>query len=163
MSDRAAQFHAMYRELRIADQRDFYLSRRVEYESAHEQVVTVRNVLLVLSATAGTLGQIPSGTARAVAGLLAAMLATLAGAVTAFEAIIGFPQLSKLYHDAEYNLKEAEIDWDAAAGGSDHDLAAEVDRVEGIFHTENGQWGQLVVENAKEVPKLSAPPDQPSA
>jgi hypothetical protein len=162
MSDRGAQFHAMYRELRIADQREFYLSRRLEYEAAHEQAVTVRNVLLLLSGAAGALGQIQTGTGRALAGLLAALLATLAGAVTAFEAIIGFPQLRKLYDDAEYNLKEAEIDWDAA-GGSHHDLAADVDRVEGIFHTENGQWGQLVVENAKEVPKLSAPPDKPSA
>ena len=35
----------------------------------------------------------------------------LAAAVTAFETLIGFPQLEKLYADAARNLKEAAIDW----------------------------------------------------
>ncbi|MGW6194811.1 SLATT domain-containing protein [Kribbella sp. NPDC055110] len=157
MKARAAQFHAMYRELRIVDQRKFYEGRRREYQRAHEQAVTARNWLLALSALAGALGQIPSGSGRAAAGVVASLLAALAGAVTAFEAIIGFPQLHKLYADAEYNLGEAEIDWDTA-DDSRQDLAAEVDRVETIFRTENGQWGQLIVENAKRAPKLDVPP-----
>jgi hypothetical protein len=65
--------------------------------------------------------------------------------VTAFEGLIGFAQLRKLYNDAALNLAEAEIDWDAAGPGGD--LEAEVERVEQILRSENGQWGQLVIES----------------
>jgi hypothetical protein len=59
-------------------------------------------------------------------------------AVTAYEALIGFAQLSKLHDDTLRNLRAAAIDWDSPG---QHDLAAEVRRVEQIFRTENGQWG----------------------
>jgi TRAP-type C4-dicarboxylate transport system permease small subunit len=106
--------------------------------------VTVRNVLLVLAALAGLGGQLVTGTWRAGSGVLAAVLAALAGAVTAFEALIGFVQLEKVYDDAELALAQAEIDWDAGSGG---DLAADLDRVEQIFRSEAGRWGQLATEN----------------
>jgi SMODS and SLOG-associating 2TM effector domain 1 len=161
MSDRAAQFHALYRELRIADQRSYYKERRQEYQFAHEQAVSVRNVLLVLSALAGVIGTAANGTGRALAGVVAAVLASLAGAVTAFEGLVGFSQLQKLYADAEDNLAEAEIDWDAAGPRGDIEtIETLVDRVEGIFRTENGQWGQLTVENAT---KQGAEADPPPA
>ena len=143
MSDRTAQFRAAYKELRILDQRNFYAARRAEYRDAHRQAVTVRNVLLVLAALAGLGGQLVTGTWRAGSGVLAAVLAALAGAVTAFEALIGFVQLEKVYDDAELALAQVEIDWDAGSGG---DLAADLDRVEQIFHSEAGRWGQLVTE-----------------
>jgi hypothetical protein len=103
-----------------------------------------RNTLLVLAALAGVAGQFVTGTGRALSGVVAALLAALAAAVTAFEGLIGFAQLRKLYNDAELNLEEAEIVWDAA--GPDGDLAPKLKRVEQIFRTENGQWGQLVIE-----------------
>jgi SMODS and SLOG-associating 2TM effector domain 1 len=146
MTSRAAQFHALYKELRIADQRNYYRQRRLEYEQANRQAIVVRNTLLVLAALAGIAGQLVTGTDRALCGVIAALLAALAAAVTGFEGLIGFAQLRKLYNDAELNLDEAEIGWDAA--GSDGDLAAELERVEQIFRTENGQWGQLVIEAA---------------
>ncbi|HEV7899112.1 MAG TPA: SLATT domain-containing protein [Planosporangium sp.] len=154
MSDRAAQFRALYKELRIADQLKFYDDRSKEYEAAHRQAIAVRNTLLVLAAVAGAAGQFATGTGRAACGVVAAVLAALAGAVTAFESLIGFPQLHKLYSDAALNLAAVEIDWDA--GSTDGDVADEVERVERIFRSENGQWGQLVVEGtAKGAPAVS--------
>ncbi|NUW43851.1 SLATT domain-containing protein [Nonomuraea rhodomycinica] len=141
---RDASFRALYRELRIADQQAFYHARADEYAAAHRQALMARNLLLFLSALAGVVGQFAAGIGRAACGVAAAVLAALAGAVTGFEALIGFAQLEKLYGDAALNLDAAAIDWDAA--GPDADVTAEVDRIELIFRTENGQWGQLLVQ-----------------
>jgi hypothetical protein len=146
LTDRAAQFHALYQDLRITDQQNYYESRASEYQAAHRQAIAVRNTLLILAALAGVGGQVASGTGRAGLGVLAAVLAALAGAVAAFEALIGFPQLSKLYNDAALNLADASIDWDCA--GPDDDLPGALERVEKIFRSENGQWGQLVAKDA---------------
>lgn len=153
MSDRTAQFHSLYRELRIADQIKWYHDRRVEYERAHEQALVVRNSLLMLSALAGLSG-FSVGTGRAIAGVAAALFAALAGAVTAFETLIGFSKLVKLYADAEFNLAEAEIDWEAT--GPTGDLATQLDRVEDVSRAERSQWGQLAVEKTDEPPPDSA-------
>jgi hypothetical protein len=147
MTDRAAQFRALYRELRIADQRKYYEARGKEYADAQRQAIAVRNTLLVLSAVLGVIGQFTAGAGRAACGVVAALLAALAGAMTAFEALIGFAQLRKVYADASLGLAAAEIDWDAA--GPDADVAAEVERIERIFRVENGQWGQLVAEGSR--------------
>lgn len=144
MTDRARQFRDLYKEMRIAHQRGWYEQRSDEYKRASQQAILARNVLLILAALAGLAGQATTGTGRAAAGVVAALLAALAAAVTVFESLIGFAQLSKLYNDALLNLKAAEIDWDST--GPHDDLAAEVGRVEQIFRTENGQWGQLVIE-----------------
>jgi hypothetical protein len=143
-SGRTDQFRGLYRDLRMADQEGFYNRRAGEYEEAHRQAIGVRNTLLGLAAAVGVASQFATGTGRAGLGVAAAILAALAGAVAAFEALIGFPQLRKLYNDAALNLAAAGIDWDAAPSGTD--LQPEVERVEKIFRTENGQWGQLVVE-----------------
>ncbi|GAA3260847.1 SLATT domain-containing protein [Nonomuraea helvata] len=145
MTERDAQFRALYRELRIDEQRRFYEKRSDEYELAHRQAIGVRNVLLILSALAGVAGQFATGTGRATCGVAAAVLAALAGGVTAFEALIGFAQLRKLYGDAALNLRTAALDWDAAE--AEADVAAQVERIEQIFRTENGQWGQLMVQH----------------
>lgn len=146
MTDRESEFHALYRDLRIVDQKRFYEARREEYRAAHRQAIVARNVLLVASALVGVAGQLTSGTARAGLAVVSAVLASLAAAVTAFESLIGFLQLSKLYSDAALNLAEAELDWEAADPNGD--LARDLDRVEEIFRKENGQWGQLIVEAA---------------
>lgn len=153
MTDRTAQFHSLYRKLRIADQIKYYHDRRIEYERAHEQALVVRNSLLLLSALAGLFG-FSVGTGRAIAGVAAALFAALAGAVTAFEALIGFSQVGKLYADAEFNLTEALIDWDAT--GPTGDLATQLDRVEDVTRGERGQWGQLTVEKTDEPPPDNA-------
>ena len=145
MTGRAAEFRDLYLKLRIADQLRWYRGRSDEYKQASQQAIAVRNVLLVLAALAGLAAQLATGTGRAALGAAAAALAALAAAVTAYEALIGFAQLSQLYDDAVRNLRAAEIDWDSV--GRD-DLAAEVGRVEQIFRSENGQWGQLTVQGA---------------
>jgi hypothetical protein len=144
MTGRATEFHALYRELRIKDQRQYYQDRRDANLAAHRQAIWVRTTLLVLAGLAGAAGQAVSGTARVWLAIVAAVLVALAGAVTAYGALMGFPRLAKLYSDAELNLAEAEIDWEALEPHGD--LANGIDRVEQIFRKENGHWGQLVVE-----------------
>jgi hypothetical protein len=154
MTERTAQFRELYHELRITDQLRYYRDRRDEYGIAHHEAILTRNVLLVLSASAGLVGQVTNGTARAGWSVAAAVLAALAGAVTAYEGLIGFPQLQKLYNDVALNLAEAEIDWNAPPKGSD--VNSDIERVEQIFRVENGQWGQLTVEGT---PTQAPPPE----
>jgi hypothetical protein len=154
MSEHAEQFRVLYRDLRITDQRKFYEARAEEYTRAHHQGIAVRNALLTLAALAGVVGQFTAGTGRTVAGVAAAVLAALAGAVTAFDTLIGFAPLAKLYGDTAINLAAAEIDWDQARP---EDIDAELTRVEEVFRTENGQWGQLVIQNA--LPESAAGPE----
>lgn len=153
MSDRFREFHSLYAELRIGDQLRYYTARVAEYRRAHQQAVVVRNWLLLAAAAAGVIAQLFDGTARAGWGVAAAVLASLAGALTAFETLIGFPQLEKLFSDAARNLQEADIDWRDADPSAD--LTAEVERVEGIFRSEIGQWGQLIVKSAAPPPPAS--------
>jgi hypothetical protein len=144
MTDHMTEFHALYGQLRIADQKQYYLDRRDEYRRAHQQAILLRNVLLVAATLVGVAGQFTEGFARAELSIAAAVCAGLAGVVTAFGALVGFPRLSKLYADAWANLAEAEIDWEALDPHGD--VAEGLDRVEEIFRKENGQWGQLIVQ-----------------
>ncbi len=149
-ADRTDAVRAVYRDLRISDQLGFYRARVTEYTRAAEQAVLVRNSLLGLAALGGALGQFIGGDGRIAAGVAAAVLAALAGAVTAFETLIGFAPMAKLYEDAAASLEEAELHWD-----SGEDLPAEVERVEQNLRTEAGQWGQLTVQTP---PPTAAPP-----
>jgi hypothetical protein len=152
VNDRAEPFRRLYQDLRIADQAAWYTNRSAEYMTAHAQAITVRNVLLFAAALSGLVLQLlEEGSGRAVFGVIAAVLAAMAGGLTAYEGLIGFDHLSKLYGDAAHSLAEAELDWEAAGAGGD--IAADVKKVERIFRIENGQWGQLVLESVpKELP-----------
>ena len=150
MTGRAAEFRDLYTKLRITDQRDWYQDRRDEYKQASQQAIVVRTVLLALAALAGLAAQLVTGTDRALIGVAAALLAALAAAVTAYEALIGFTQVGKLYNDAALSLRAAEIDWTAV--GPHDDVAAELGQVEQVLRTENGQWGQLVIEGTPKAP-----------
>jgi hypothetical protein len=154
-ADRDAQFRAFYRELRVDDQRAFYEAREREYDRAHHQSILVRNTLLLLSALLGVAGQFSTGTGRAACGVAAAVLAALAGAVTAFEALIGFAQLRKLYGDTAGNLRAAALDWQAAGPGAG--VEERVERIERIFRTENGRWGQLMLQRQEGTPPDAGP------
>ena len=144
MTARQRQFRELYLDQRIKHQRTYYANRAKEYREAHRQAVLLRNGLLLLAAILGVLTQAAEGGARSGWAVAAAILSAFAGAVTAYDALIGFPQLEKLYSDAEQNLEEAAIDWDEPNA----DMAAEIDRVEWVFRSERGQWGQLVVKSA---------------
>jgi hypothetical protein len=156
MSDRAAQFHQLYQQLRITDQKDYYAARRDEYQAAHGQAVLARNLLLGVAALAGIAGQFTGDTGRAVISIAAAVLAALAGLLTAFEALIGFPRLAKLYDDAWINLSMAEIEWDDLDPAGD--LTEEMHRVEQVFRKENGQWGQLALQSDTDEPEPEQSP-----
>jgi hypothetical protein len=163
MTDRNSDFHSLFLDLRIEDQLTYYEARRTEYVAAHRQAVVLRTILLLGAAAAGIVGQAATGTARAVCAVVGALCAALAGAVTAYETLVGFPQLEKLYRDTVRNLEEARADWkDVAPGTTD---AAEVERVEDVFRVERGQWGQLVVKSAPAPkaqptsPKVEPPPN----
>jgi hypothetical protein len=154
MTGRVEQFRLLYRKLRIEDQQRYYKDRCTEYQGAHKQAAALRDLLLLLAAVTGLVGQSLDDTARAAAGVVAAMLAALAAALTAFEALIGFEQLAKLFGDAKRSLDQAQRSWDA---GASRDLRVDIERVEQIFRSENGQWGQLVMESATAEP--GTPPE----
>jgi hypothetical protein len=156
-ADRARAFHRLYLRLRIDDQLRFYQARRTEYASAHRQAVILRTALLLGAAAAGVITQSTNGTARAAWAVAGALLAALAAAVTAFETLVGFPQLEKIYGDAARNLEEAKVDWEDV--DPEKVPVEEVERVEDVFRSERGQWGQLVGESA--VPAPPAPPVAP--
>lgn len=147
---REEQFRVLYRELRIEDQQRWYADRAAAYEAAHRQARRVRNCLLLMAAVAGVGAQFVSGTGRAGFGVAAALLAALATAVTAYDTLIGFQPLHKLYSDAATNLARAGLDWADGTG--------DLDRVEQVITTENGQWGQLVFKADSEPPVRSDHP-----
>ncbi|MGY1620541.1 SLATT domain-containing protein [Geodermatophilus sp. SYSU D00691] len=153
MTDRDSEFRSLYQALRIEDQKKYYEDRRKEYEAAHRQAVAARNTLLGLAALTSIAGQFTEPTLRGALAVAAALLAALAVAVTGFEALIGFPQLTKLYTDAARNLAVEEINWTTRA--ADADVEGDVSRVEDIFTREISQWGQLVSEAAAEAAKTA--------
>ena len=146
MSARDDQFHELYRQLRIGDQLDFYERRRDEYRRAHRQAVAARNTLLILAAAAAA-AAVFSDADRAVLGTAVVVFGALVAAVTAFEALIGFPQLSSLYRNAALSLKVAKIDWDQSDPADD--LAGQVALVEEVFRQETeqvyGRWGEELI------------------
>jgi hypothetical protein len=146
VTTRAEEFRDLYRELRIEDQARFYASRSAEYKSAHQQAVYARNWLITLAGLLGVIGQFWSGTPRAALGVVAAVLAALAGAVVAYDALLDFPKLQKLYGDVALSVAEVRIDWADRPPGTG--LVAELERAEKIFATESGQWGQLALKSS---------------
>jgi hypothetical protein len=149
VTDRGADFRRLYKDLRITEQRGYYEQRSHEYDRAHRQSIMVRNTLLVLAAAAGVTGQFFEGTGRTTAGIVAAACAALATAVTAYESLMGFGSLAKLYDDVALSLREAELQWAAEPppDAADADPAAAVEQVEQVFSSENGQWGQLTIQS----------------
>ena len=58
---RIAQFRALYRNLRLEDQYDYYAQRCAEYRSAHRRASIARNVLLLLAALPGLAARCSTG------------------------------------------------------------------------------------------------------
>jgi hypothetical protein len=147
---REEQFRRLYREQRIADQRGWYEQRTREYRRARRQAIATRNTLLTMAAAAGVAGQFVDGDGRVVAGIVAAACAALATAVTAYESLMGFGPLAKLYQDAALSLREAEAQWDLGGGA----VGAEIERVEQVLRSETGQWGQLTIQSRPAAPEI---------
>lgn len=148
MTERSAQFAALYAEDRIADQLAFYTKRRIEAETARDQAIHAKWVLSTLAAIAGSVGAAVPGWRTGLA-IAAAFLAAAATALTAYQSLYSFPRLAKLYRDAEMSL--------SALTKASEELAANpektreiIDRIEKVFLQENGQWGQLIQRDAGE-------------
>jgi hypothetical protein len=153
MTTRTDQVLDLYFKHRLTGQQKYYRDRTEEYERAHGQALALRNTLFILSAVGAGVSQVTTGTWRGTLGVAAAVLGALAGAVTAYESLIGYPSLTKIYHDTWAGLQAARIDWDEP----DADTEKSIRRVEQIFRTENGQWGQLVVRQSEHVSPDGAP------
>lgn len=141
MSERSRQFAEFYLKDRIEQQLSWYQGRRADAEKARDQAIWGKGALLALSAVAGALGTIFPDLRTGLA-VAASFLAALATALTAYQALYGFPRLAKLYQDAEASLIALH------ALGLDpnlpiYELRARVARTEAVFRQENGQWGQL--------------------
>ncbi len=141
MTDRNADFAALYTQDRLLDQLHFYNRRRVEAEAARDQAIGAKAVLLGLSAVAGVVGAAYPDIRSAMA-IAAAFLAAMATALTAYQSLYSFPQLAKLYKDAEISLaalRASGLGAELEAG----EIRARVELIETVFTQENGQWGQL--------------------
>lgn len=141
MSERSRQFAEFYLKDRLEQQLNWYQGRRAEAEKARDQAIWGKGVLLALSALAGALGAIFPNL-RVGLAIAASFLAALATALTAYQALYGFPRIAKLYQDAETSLNALR-----ALGLNPelpiYELRARVARIESVFGQENGQWGQL--------------------
>lgn len=148
MTNREAEFRALYDTYRIRAQQDFLKLRRDEFRNAYKQAKRLRNALLGLSATVGVVGQFFTGedaaTARGVCGLIAALIAALAGAVAGYGSLMGFSSLRRSYADALKSVGSAGNDWRMKP-----DDPGALQRVEDVLRTENGHWGQLVLKQSE--------------
>jgi hypothetical protein len=141
VTDRNAEFAALYTQDRLLDQLDFYSKRRVEAETARDQAIGAKALLLGLSAVAGVVGAAYPGI-RAAMAITAAFLAALATALIAYQSLYSFPQLAKLYKDAEISLTALRT-FGLGAEAEASEIRARVELIETVFTQENGQWGQL--------------------
>lgn len=147
MSQRNRDLLKFYAACRIEDQMDFYTKRSRQFDRATSQGLAVSAVLLGFSTAAAALAGTATGWATdwsAIATILPAISTALAG----YLALYAFDQQSKIYGDALKALRviaQAAPDPDTAPAGQtpERNIAEYVERIEGIFSQEQGQWGQL--------------------
>ena len=163
MTDRDARFLSLYRSYRHEDQQTFYVNRAAEYEGAHEQTVTLTALLMAASTIVGALAAGDVGEMRGFWSVLAVAFPTLSSALAAYDRLYAFDQQAKLYRDAALSLIRARADapdiGPEPVGGVEYDraLSAYVNEVEGVFHREQGQWGQLI----SDLQPAATEPEQP--
>ncbi|MGN6868987.1 MAG: SLATT domain-containing protein [Solirubrobacteraceae bacterium] len=132
----------LYKKYRLDGQvRDFYTPRSEEYRSAFRQSLVTKSVLLALGAVAGALAGANVGGHRVLSSVLAAALPALSTALVAYDGLISYERLAKLYGDVVSSVARV-----GSPPGPDlqaSDVSDYVATVEGIFLREQGQWGQL--------------------
>lgn len=143
MTTREQAVTQLYQDLRIDDQRRWYAGRARLYATAHKQSRYGRVALLGMASGAGGASAIANGTWSAALGVAAATLAALATGLVAYDAMMGFEPLQKLYHDAARNLA----------------LATTPEQAEKVIKNEASHWGQLTL-NASHVAHSSDSDDQ---
>jgi hypothetical protein len=151
MTARDQQFLALYKSRRFQDQRDFYDSRRREFDAARDQVLWLTSVFMVLTAAVAALASANVGGLKWVWSILAVAFPALSTALSAYNAFYAFERQAKIYGDAANALLRARADSpdlkpamdDAAFQDA---LGAHVEQIEQILRNEQAQWGQLVGE-----------------
>src|SRR5215471_4062010 len=151
MTARDQQFLALYKARRFQEQRDFYDSRRREFDAARDEVLWLTGVFMVLTAAVAALGSANVGGLKWVWSILAVAFPALSTALSAYNAFYAFERQAKIYGDAANALLRARADspdlkpsMDDAA--FEKALSAHVEQVELILRNEQAQWGQLVGE-----------------
>ena len=151
MTERDQQFLALYKNRRFQDQRDFYESRRREFEAARDQVLWLTSVFMILTAAVAALGSANVGGPRWVWSILAIVFPALSTALSAYNAFYAFERQGKIYGDAANALLRARADSPDLNPPMDDAvfekaLGAHVEQVEQILRNEQAQWGQLIGE-----------------
>jgi hypothetical protein len=147
VSSREEQFLEVYRRARAEDQRGYYERQAARAEAAHRQLLAISAVVFGVSGAVAVLSgvHVPGKIYWAV---LAAVLPAVTTAIAAYEGLMAFERVAKLFRDAARNLRRVRPpilpDGDAAQAA----VAAYVAEVEQIFDRERGQWGQLAQEPA---------------
>ena len=147
MSQRNRDLLKFYAACRIDDQVNFYSDRSAQFDRATSQGLAVSAMLLGFSTAAGALAGTTVGWATGWSAV-ATILPAISTALAAYVALYAFDQQSKIYGDALKALRaasRARPDPDSALEGQtpERNIAEYVERIEGIFSQEQGQWGQL--------------------
>jgi len=145
VSQREAQLVSAYREQRLLDQRRYYDDRRREYERASGQLALLTASLVALGGVAGVLSAANAFDAREAWAILAAAGPALAAFLVAYDALFGFERNAKLFTDASYALRIAELRAPPQSADAEA-IRRWVEQVEGILQREQGQWGQLAAD-----------------
>lgn len=152
MIEHPQQVLDLYRTYRVEEQiNDFYTPRSDEYRSAYRQSLATKRVLLGLGAIAGVLASTNVGGQRVLWSVLAAVFPALSTALLAYDGLISFERLTKLYGDVVRSV--IRVDEPPKDNPQASDVTDYVATVEGIFLREQGQWGQLTQDI-----ELQAPP-----
>jgi hypothetical protein len=139
----------LYKKYRLDGQvTDFYTPRSEEYRSAFRQSLVSKSVLLALGAVAGALAGANVGGHRVLWSVLATGFPAVSTALVAYDGLISFDRLAKLYSDVVGAVGRiadpATADPQAVSGY--------VAEVEGIFLREQGDWGQVTREIEQQAP-----------
>ncbi len=161
MNEHDKQFLDLYQKYRYEDQKNWYEGRRVEFEAARDQVITLNVALMGLAAAAAVLAAADVFRLKALWAVLAVIFPVLSTAISAYDGLYAFERQAKLYQDAFNALLRVRADApDLKQGiteaGYRSALSAYVNQVEAVSRREQGQWGQLMSEI-----KPSEPPDNP--
>ncbi|HEY8202466.1 MAG TPA: SLATT domain-containing protein [Actinomycetota bacterium] len=144
---REEQVLDLYLRFRLEDQLGYYEGAGDEYERAGSQALALSAVLLGLTAAVGALAGAEVGWKRGWAAL-AVILPAIATTLSAYTGLYAFDHLSKLYQDAARALRAMSREaQDLVISDPEMRTAAVhefVQRAEGVFRKEQGQWGQLM-------------------
>jgi hypothetical protein len=142
----------LYKKYRLDGQvMDFYAPRSEEYRSAFRQSLVSKSVLLALGAVAGALAGANIGGHRVLWSVLATAFPAVSTALVAYDGLISFERVAKLYGDVVSSV--ALVERPSGPNLQAIDVTDYVATVEGIFLREQGQWGQLT----RDI-ELQAPP-----